>query len=379
MRFYLLDRLVCPRCEHFPLFIAITEQRQGPSPAPDATPCEIYCAHEREFIQNLQLDPSCAHCLKQQIYSGKLTCPECNSRFPIEKCIPNLLVGEVLNEWVEEEKGWWEERYATVKNEMDALQIKRIASESGQDVSGNRYYERNRYLFNPLWRRGVQGTSVIEIGAGTSQYVAGLLPPSSGHYFYIGTDVARGALIIGSQLLPEGDFIQCAVRKMPFRRESFDTLLSLGALHHIPFWQTSLTQILDLLKPGGWMLFNEAIAKPKVLGMFRKQSLTAAKDSPHEGEIVFNELLNILQRRGRLVSYRLATTPLRVLLVWVLGRTMERSLLMTKLILGLDQVFRESLGRVFRSLGPGETLGIFEKVDTYSLFTTTTSSPAVSA
>jgi uncharacterized protein YbaR (Trm112 family) len=364
VRFYLLDRLVCPRCEHFPLFIDITEQRQGPGPASDATLCEIYCAHEREFIQNLQLDPPCARCLKQQIHSGELTCPECNSRFPIKERIPNLLVDEALNEWIEEEKGWWEERYATVKNKMDTLQIKRIASESEQDVPGNRYYERKRYLFNPLRQRGVQGTSVIEIGAGTSQYVTGLLPPSAGHYFYIGTDVTREALRIGSQLLPEGDFVQCAVGKMPFRKESFDTLLSLGILHHIPFWQASLIQILDLLKPGGWMLFNEVIAKPRVLGMFRKQSLTAVRDSPHEGEIVFNELLDTLQQQGRLVSCHLATTPLRVLLVWVLGRTMRRSLLMTKLILGSDQVFRKSLGRVFRSLGPWEVLGIFEKVET---------------
>lgn len=364
MRFYLLDRLVCPRCGHFPLSVSITEQQQGPALAPNATPCKIYCAYEGELIQNLQPDPKCAHCLKQQIYYGELTCPECSSRFPIKERIPNFLVDGALNEWIEEEKGWWEERYASVKNEIDALQIKRMAGKSEQDVPGNRYYERNRYLFNPLRQRGVQGTLVVEIGAGISQYVASLLPPSAGHYFYIGTDVAREGLRIGSQLLPEGDFVQCAVGKMPFRKESFDTLLSLGVLHHIPSWQASLTRIVDLLKPGGWMLFNEVIAKSRVLGMFRKQSLTAAKDSPHEGEIVLNELLDTLQQQGRLVSHRLTTTPLRVLLVWVLGRTMERSLLMTKLISGLDQVFRKSLGRIFRSLGPWEALGIFEKIDT---------------
>jgi len=62
-----------------------------------------------------------------------------------------------------------------------------------------------------------------------------------------------------AQLVPEGDFIQCDIDRMPFRRETFDVVLSLGVLHHIPHWQVNLRKLVGLLRPGGWMLFDEAI------------------------------------------------------------------------------------------------------------------------
>ena len=166
---------------------------------------------------------------------------------------------------------------------------------------------------------------------------------------------------IGVGLVPDGDFVQCTAAAMPFRRESVDVLLSLGVLHHLPLWQASLDHVLDLLKPGGWMLFNEAVTKPRVLGTIRRQSLIAGIDSPHEGEIALCELLNILEQRGHLISKHATNTPLRVLLVWMLGYAIEHSLLLTKLTLGLDQVFLKTAGRAFKSFGAGEVLGIFER------------------
>lgn len=357
MRFYLLDKFICPHCGYFPLSVRIKEERRGTAPVTNARPCALYCAHEAEWLGNTSAEPPCSSCLKRQIWSGELICSECSSCYPIDERIPNLLVDKAVDEWVAEEQIWWDKLYK-IASLIDTIRVKRVANE---EIPGNRYYERNMYLFAPLRQRGIQGMLVLEIGAGTSQYVASLLPPSAEYYCYIGTDVSRAALTIGSRLLPEGDFIQCAAGKMPFRRGIFDVVLSLGVLHHIPLWQTSLDQIIDLLKPGGWMLFDEAVEKPRVFGNFRKQSLTATIDSPHEGEVVLSELLDILQKRGRVIVHHLKTTPLRVLLVWVLGPIMERSLLVTKVVLGVDQVFRRSAGKVFKSLGPGEALGIFEK------------------
>lgn len=360
MRFYLLDKLICPHCGYFPLSVVVLEEHQGAAPVTNTRPCALYCAHEAEWLRNTSAEPPCSSCLKRQIWSGELVCSECGSRYPIDERIPNLLVEEAVDEWVKEEQTWWDKRYMKKRaSQNDTIRVKRVVNE--KEVPGNRYYERNTYLFAPLRQRGIQGRLVLEIGAGTSQYVADLLPPSAEHYFYVGTDVSREALTIGSQLLPEGDFIQCAAGKMPFRREIFDVLLSLGVLHHIPRWQSSLNQIIDLLKPGGWMLFEEVIEKPRVLGRFRKHSLTASIDSPHEGEIVFDELLEILFQKGAVIMWRLKSTPLRVLLVWALGRVMEKSLVVTKAVLDADQLFMKVAGKVFKSLGPREALGIFEK------------------
>lgn len=359
MRLYLLDKLVCPHCRHLPLSVQVTDRQEGPKAVIDARPCTSYCAHEQEWLANFHYDPPCALCLQHLVCSGELTCSKCGSNFPVENGIPNLLVAEHVDDWVAEEKDWWEKWYAEIKDSARLAQAK--VSERSRGVPGNRWWERDILLFAPLRRRGLAGMLVLEIGAGTSQYVAGLLSPTAERYFYIGTDVSRAALGIGSRLLPESDFVQCAVSGMPFRQKSFDVLLSLGVLHHVPSWQKQLERLTDLLHPAGWMLFDEAIEKPRVFGTFRHQSLTAPKDSPHEGEIALEELLDVLIRKGRVVTYRLKTTPLRVLLVWVSERLMERSILLTKAIVVLDQLFLAIAGRAFPSLGPGEVLGVFEK------------------
>ncbi len=353
MRLYLIDKLSCPKCGHFPLSVRASTWQETEDLQIDS-PCSSYCAYSHiALVGKSSIELPCSRCLRQRITSGELICPSCHSRYPIENGIPALVVN--LSKWVEEEQAWWSRHYTKI-----ADQIALKSGSAGRDVPGNRWFERNRLLFVPLRSRGVYGP-VLEIGAGFSQYVAGLFPPSRERYLYIGTDVSRVALEKAMQLLPEGDFIQCDVNKMPFRREIFDVVLSLGVLHHLPDWQTNLRQLIGLLRPGGWMLFEEAIDKPRVLGRFRKQSITAAIDSPHEGEISAKELLDIFKEEGTLDNYCVKSTPLRLIMVWIGGPWIERSLLLTRAMHKADELFMKSAGTLFKSLGGGEIIGVFEK------------------
>jgi SAM-dependent methyltransferase/uncharacterized protein YbaR (Trm112 family) len=359
MRRYLLDKLVCPRCDHFPLALDIKDERECPDIDIIVRPCDVYCAFREEWLQHCSIDPPCSQCFKRRIWIGELICLECHTHYMIREGIPDFLTDGSVSDWVSAEQGWWEHKYAQVLKEKNIAHLRRATDQ--ERIAGNRLYERNKYLFDPLRRRGILGKSVLEIGVGMAETVANLLRPGDEYYFYIGTDVAAEALQIASRLLPEADFVRCAAGNMPFRKRSFDHILCLGVLHHIPEWQTSTEQVLDLLKPGGWMLMSEAIAKPRILGRFRKESLTAAMDSPHEGEVAFDELLEIGQRKGRFILTRVQMTPLRVLLVWIVGGWMNRSLLLTTVVLAADQMFCRTLGRLFKSLGPGELLGVIEK------------------
>ena len=299
-------------------------------------------------------DPPCSDCLRRTVGAGELVCSKCLSHYPIQDGIPNLLVEELVNDWVIAEQNWWNKRYAQVSRDVDSIKQRK-------GLAGPRYYERATYLFVPLKRRGIRSTALLEVGAGTAQYVAHLLTPSAEQYFYIGTDIAREALLVAAQIIPEGDFVQCEAGRMPFRKESFDTLLCFGVLHHLPCWQSSLEQIIAILKPGEWILFNEAIEKPRIFNGFLKKSLGTAIDSPHGGEIRFEELMSILQRNGFSIMCGKKTTTLRVLLIWLLGWFLERSVFLTKLVIWLDEIFLRSIGQVFQRLGPAEVLGIFEK------------------
>jgi uncharacterized protein YbaR (Trm112 family)/ubiquinone/menaquinone biosynthesis C-methylase UbiE len=354
VRLYVLDKLICPRCEHFPLVLKIIEEHEAVAPTASKKPCALFCAHEADWLRNIHYQPPCSYCLKRNVTTGELVCATCLSHFPINDGIPNLLVDELVNDWVIAEQSWWDERYTQVRKNVDTIKL-------SQGLAGPRNYERAKYLFVPLKQRGVLPTALLEVGAGTAQYVARLFPPSAEQYFYIATDIAREALLVGTQIIPEGDFVQSEAGRLPFRKESFDTLLCFGVLHHLPRWQRSLERMIELLKPGGWILFNEAIAKPRMLRGFLKRSLGTTIDSPHGGELEFEALIIILQRNGVLIVSSKKTTTLRVLLIWLLGWFLERSVLLTELVLWLDDIFLRSIGQAVQRLGPAEVLGIFEK------------------
>ncbi len=357
MRLYLLDKFVCPRCGHFPLDFEVKSWGEATSFATHKRPCERYCGFERNLL-NTDEQPPCSKCLSQQVLTGTLSCSQCGDTYPVIDGIPHLLIehgGEKSKKWVEEERAWWDRRYAKLSHTVRILR-----QHKAEGVPGNRDSERYHYLFKLLKDR-LKSSLIVEIGAGTSRYVASLLPPAEHSYFYIGTDISLQGLYLGRRLMPEGDFVLCAAGAMPFRDGVADVVLSLGVLHHIPDWKTSLPRLLDLLKDGGLFVFDEAIEKPRILGRFRKQSLTAAIDSPHEGEVVLEEMLRIMQEKGEVWFVHTKTTPVRVLLVFLFGRLMEHSVGLTKLVLGIDQWVLKTMGKLWASFGPGEALGIFER------------------
>lgn len=266
-----------------------------------------------------------------------------------------------LGEWEASEQAWWEQHYSKITNNQHSS-FSKHSSNKNYAVTP-RMFERYKYLFAPLQQQGMQKKIVLEIGAGTSETVRTLLPPSEKGYRYIATDISREALRIGLSQLPGADFIQCTAAKLPFRNHTFDHIIILGVLHHIPDWQKSFDSMLDLLKVGASLVLNEAIVKPRIFGRFRKQSLTAMIDSPHEGEIRYEEWLELVQRKARITELRFQMTPLRVLLVWLFNRWINYSLPLTKLTLTLDLWFRDTFGRLIKSFGPGEILAVIEKPD----------------
>lgn len=354
MRLSVLDKVICPRCQHFPLRVESAAESPAPVPVMEGIPCQVYCARLEQTLPQAT-DLPCAQCLAQRVLTGLLTCPQCQGRYSIENGILNLLLEETSRGWVAEEKDWWETHY---KHRVSSARIEPYVT-SPTDLWGVRNYERQHYLFTSLRQRGLRGKNVIEIGAGTSIYVARLLHPAVEGYFYLSTDVSRAALAQGLHHLPEGDFVQAAA-PLPFRPASFAIGLCLGVLHHLPEWAINLRHFLELLQPGAWALFDECIEKPRILGRFRQQSLTAAFDSPHEGDIKEAEFQYVLNEQGRIILWRTKSTPVRFALLFLFRRWTERSLILTRFVLGLDRVFQNIFGRWHRSLGPGEVLVIFE-------------------
>ena len=357
MRIYMLDLLVCPKCDHFPLDVDSSQLVDANLNMKIEQPCTIYCAYNKTYLSEMQTNPECNRCTRLQIHEGEIICPNCHSIYHIRDRIVDFSTEETNQDWIASEKSWWDNRYSQISN-ISLPDTKSPANNPAINLLGDRMYERNKHIFQPLIDDGINGCLALEIGCGTSEYIARLMPPDLHDFFYIGTDIAIKGLRKAADMIPAGDFILCSAGKLPLRNQTLDVLLSLGVLHHIPEWQNSLGKMLTLLKPGGRFAFNEAIDKPRVFGTFRRDSLTANIDSPHEGEVDKDTLLSLLNKHGTMMNYQVESTPLRVILIWLTRSWVRQSVSLTKLILILDKVFLNTFGKIIPSLGAGEIIGI---------------------
>ncbi len=62
-------------------------------------------------------------------------------------------------------------------------------------------------------------------------------------------------------LLPEQkervSFYVGDVIRLPYRNGTLDAIFGFGILHHVPHWQRALEEMVRVLKPGGYFLFEE--------------------------------------------------------------------------------------------------------------------------
>ncbi|RLG82231.1 MAG: Trm112 family protein [Thermoprotei archaeon] len=90
MRYALLNLLACPMCKHFPLKLYVFEKRKLSAEYSVKTPfCDVFCGLKEAFIKELDVEQiKCGECLKEDIVSGILVCPNCKRWYPIIDGIP---------------------------------------------------------------------------------------------------------------------------------------------------------------------------------------------------------------------------------------------------------------------------------------------------
>ena len=62
-----------------------------------------------------------------------------------------------------------------------------------------------------------------------------------------------------------------------------------------------------------------------------------------------------------MINYCVKSTPLRVLMVWIGGLWIERSLLLTRMMHKADKLFIKLAGKLFKIFEIGEIIDIFEE------------------
>ncbi|WP_406438693.1 methyltransferase domain-containing protein [Streptomyces sp. NBC_01613] len=130
----------------------------------------------------------------------------------------------------------------------------------GYDAVSRRYDEaygagtKYEALLNDLCRRIPSGSSVLDVGCGSGVPVARTLA-AAGHRV-TGIDISEVQISRAREQVPQTEFIRGDATEVAFGTASFDAVVSLYALIHIPLAEQPplLRRIAGWLRPGGWFV-----------------------------------------------------------------------------------------------------------------------------
>jgi SAM-dependent methyltransferase len=170
--------------------------------------------------------------------------------------------------------------------------------------------------------------------------------------------------VAGKALLGDSSAaVQCDAGWWPFAAEIADVVLILGVLHHVPDWRLALQRACRTVRPGGFLLLHEVVSKPRILGRYRSAGINDSWTSPYEGSVSGHALRGELEGRGRILTWRGESTPLRFALLHYgrLEQRLERSRALTAALDVLDQLFGRTAGRAVKSLGFAEVTCVWQR------------------
>lgn len=116
-------------------------------------------------------------------------------------------------------------------------------------------------VFDPASRRRIQATGIttnwqcLEVGAGAgsiTQWMTAVVG-ESGKVVAVDLDTRFVVNIKSSNV----EVLEADIRHVPLENHSFDLIHARYVLIHIPDFQVALSRMLDLLKPGGWIVIEE--------------------------------------------------------------------------------------------------------------------------
>jgi cyclopropane fatty-acyl-phospholipid synthase-like methyltransferase len=97
-------------------------------------------------------------------------------------------------------------------------------------------------------------STVLDLGCGPGVPSAARLA-TAGHQV-VGVDISPRQIDLARRNVPSATFIACDVIDFTAERESFDAVMALYSLTHVPRdrYATLFARLVDWLRPGGWLL-----------------------------------------------------------------------------------------------------------------------------
>jgi SAM-dependent methyltransferase len=200
---------------------------------------------------------------------------------------------------------------------------------------------------------------VVDVGCGTSDRVAAIIPIKEYGYRYVGIDSSEVALRRAALNMTESMLIRAHLRTVRLRSEIADVVLCLGVLMYFDDVTDLLGKLVNLLKPGGVLLLHEAMSMRSTESVLGRLRVTEGAPFPEWHGVCRSKVSSQLKEHGKIIHLHLASSPLRRVLSRIPPSPWLRSLRSAGA--GLDSIWCGTVGRFAKKLGPAEFQLVFKK------------------
>lgn len=157
--------------------------------------------------------------------------------------------------------------------------------------------------------RNIEVQNVLDVGTGTGDFLV-VLEEAFTKAKITGVDPNIESIKQAKSLFPEVDFKKMSAEDLNFKSNSFDLISISMALHHLPEIEKAFTEILRVLKPGGWIIVSELFSDNlnpaqevhKMFHHFRSKTDRILGVS-HNETFPKNEILEMLKKAGIDIQY----------------------------------------------------------------------------
>lgn len=177
------------------------------------------------------------------------------------------------------------------------------------------FVARNALLTWALHRYFPDAASFLEVGCGSGQVTLALQRANPGLHV-TGTDAFMEGLRIARQRVPEAEFVQADVRRLPFDAE-FDLVGSFDVLEHVAEHEQALDEMVRAVKPGGGVV----ITVPQHAFLWSAMDVYAG----HVRRYSRGRLTQLLESRGLQVERATSFVSLLLPLMLALRMTQRRT------------------------------------------------------
>lgn len=182
-----------------------------------------------------------------QIISGTLSSSGDNRTFPITNGVPRFV------DFADSKHGQAAESFGFKWQQRESY-----ASEDFQNWYRN--WLMQRYGFSSMEQmRSFFGSRrrILEVGCGSGLSASLSLSGEGQHQEWVGVDISVAIDVAKERLghLPHANFVQADLMQLPFREQTFDTILAEGVLHHTHSTELAFRSLLPMLEAGGEILF----------------------------------------------------------------------------------------------------------------------------